>query len=343
MADSQYIHRAANSLTMQVELTQLRRTSLLIYWQPLKVYQFGRQSRLNQLEALRDSTKYSGMMTAGSQKRIRRCLDLLLQVSPEHRLFNPVLQRYHNFRLSFITLTCPPEAAKLDHKAIKAQLLQPVLAWLRNNQGARSYIWKAELTKKNVIHFHITTNRFINHTELRSEWNTRLKKAGILDRFYTENGHFNPNSIDIHSVKKMRNIESYLAKYLSKKDTHAKKVLGKVWDCSQNLRGKPYYTFHQTAEQNRLIMQRIANGSLELIEKDQCIILTGPEYIVQNTLTVNQSTEYNDYMHRIANHLPEPTIPDQPIAPKVEITEPEKEGNRANIDTRSAQLALKLR
>lgn len=78
------------------------------------------------------------------------------------------------------------------------------------------YIWRAEAQENGNIHFHITTDVYIPQMGLRKDWNSCCDILGYTTRFEIKHGHREPNSTDVHSVKHVRSLVSYLAKYLGK-------------------------------------------------------------------------------------------------------------------------------
>jgi hypothetical protein len=109
-----------------------------------------------------------------------------------------------------------------------------MLEVLRNNEAMRGYLWRAETQKNGSLHFHISTNIVIHHKILRDYWNSCLEPLGYIDAFEREHGHRNPNSTDIHSVYKVKNLGAYLAKYMAKKNEY-RPVQGRQWFLSSSL------------------------------------------------------------------------------------------------------------
>ena len=48
---------------------------------------------------------YAGEVTDHTRKRIITAVDILLQKNPNRRIYNPIIQKEHDFRVSFATLT----------------------------------------------------------------------------------------------------------------------------------------------------------------------------------------------------------------------------------------------
>jgi len=161
------------------------------------------------------------------------------------------------FKLSFITLTLSATQHNSDEE-IKSKLLNHFLTDLRRKHNVNYYIWKAEKQENGNIHFHILTNRYIPHNYIRESWNSIQNKPGFnyVDIYsknmqaYFKNGFksfpndkrtlsqqkkvyninksikwTNPNSTDIHALYKVKNIQAYLTKYISKSVTKTERVL----------------------------------------------------------------------------------------------------------------------
>lgn len=184
---------------------------------------------------------YSGNVSAASERRIRKAISLLLQISPDRVIYNPVLDLHHNFKINFITLTVSDTTIR-EHKDVYKTCLRSYLKW-QARQGAEHYIWKAELQQRGQVHYHITTNCFIHYKDIRKKWNSLQRKAGYLDNFAMKYKHYDANSTDVHSVRNVKDIEAYLVKYVAKDATNGtgKVIKGKVWDCSDSLK-KSYFT-----------------------------------------------------------------------------------------------------
>ena len=224
-------------------------------------------------QKLLEREKYIGQITPGAKKRLTKAISLLVQSSPEKWIYNPVTKKTENHKISFITLTLPDVEAAKDAKFTHKYLLQPMLRILRNKYKMCSYVWKCELQKNESIHYHITTDLFLPWEQLRQHWNALLRKNGLLEAFQQQYGHDNPNSVDIHSVNKVNDLEAYLVKYISKEYQNSKKLAGKVWDCSKNLKQAKYFTTTITAELHQQINRQIDLGYLQPIYRDHCTIL----------------------------------------------------------------------
>lgn len=143
-------------------------------------------------------------------------LNWLILFSPEKQFYDDRRKRWIKFRINFITLTLAA-APGVDDEYIKNRLLQPFIKWLIR-KGASAYIWKAETQNNGNLHFHITTNVYIHHSEIRSKWNQLQDGHGFLNDYILEQGHDNPNGTDVHSVYKYADLINNIGSYFGKLD-----------------------------------------------------------------------------------------------------------------------------
>lgn len=231
----------------------------------------------SQLSTERNLSKtYKGEISKLSKKNIARALQLLLQSSPMRWYDNPITGKRNSHRLTFITLTFSCSKNVLLSEEYENSL-KPFLRWLREVKKCDDYIWKAEYQKRGQLHYHITTNQFIRYDEIRTKWNDIQFKNGYLNEYYEKNNHYNAPSTEIAAVYKIDDIESYLIKYMMKdvksddnevqNDINCKNVSGKVWGCSDRLRGKKYFTIQNINEDiTEAIKSKIQAGKLKELE-----------------------------------------------------------------------------
>jgi hypothetical protein len=301
-----------------------------------------RQQR-SQLLSVRKG-RYSGKMTIGARKRMQRAVTLLCQAVKPKWIYNQVSGRYCFHRLTFITLTVS-SSQNITARFAYDHLLSGFLQWLRKSKGVKTYIWKAELQRRGQIHYHITLPDFIHYKEIRREWNKLQKAAGLLDAYAKEHGHFDPNSTDVHDVRQVKNLSSYILKELGKsidaKKLRMKKVVeslvkageipgeqfekfvdeytgeemfteGKIWDCSNNLSGAKYFSVVMSTHHQDNIDKLIANGDCRIVSGEWWAIMyfndTSPPDLLKND-------EKKKFDEHVANILREQPIIEETICP----------------------------
>lgn len=245
-------------------------------------------------------TAYSGEFTENSKKRLSRCIDILLQISKVRYGINEITGRRQRHQLSFITLSIQ------DNIKITAQegyelLLKHFLQWIRRTKKVNTYIWKAEFQTNGQLHYHITTPAWIHYQEIKDKWNNLLEKSGLHIKYFTEHGHYNANSTDIHTVKKARDIDGYLKKEYYK-SIQNQKTTGKIWDASDNLKSHKYFTVEYDLDLYNLQDKMIEKGLCTVIELEQCKVIkpTG-KVSIENFLNLMQIYDYDVYKDNVRN------------------------------------------
>lgn len=234
--------------------------------------------------------KYTGIVTKSTAKRIARTCDILLQISPPKTVWNPITQSPCTFRLTFLTLTISKTEAVSAKEGYKLGL-SPFLDWLRK-KGATEYIWKAELQKRGQLHYHITTNQFLRFDEIKHKWNDLQRSAGWSEDYWKREGHWHPNSTDIHAVRNVKRLDLYLAKYMAKGDP-TKSIDGKVWGCSRHLMGKRYYSSVMEYDNADSIEAARKAKRAELTRLEHCTIVATDTPL--QILTATQKEQYTNW------------------------------------------------
>lgn len=203
--------------------------------------------------------KPHGLISLKAQKRINNAIDWMLAQSEPKRYFSKAHGKHFKFRVNFLTLTLSAPQIHSDNE-IKQRLLNNFLTQLRQKWKVRNYVWRAESQANGNIHFHIVCDKYVPWWQLRHTWNKIQNNLGYVDRFAERHGHHDPNSTDVHKVKKIRNLGGYLAKEISKNSRGAMYTPIKLVDG----RYKPVYNPSEAPEiyPGELRLYRVIQGSL---------------------------------------------------------------------------------
>ncbi len=238
---------------------------------------------------------YSGRLTQGAKKRLVKAVNLMVAGTRLRWIFNPINKRQQLHQLSFVTLTVS-NAANLDGKTAYKLLLSHFLSWMRKTKGITTYIWKAELQERGQIHYHITCPDFVHYKEIRAKWNELQQKAGLLDAYFEEHGHYDPNSTDIHSAKKVRDMAAYMVKEIAKNCQNHEAIGGKVWDCSANLSEAKYFSVEMKQSQFDFLEAAVNEKRAEKFEGERFCIYKFKEQIAETLLTADDLSHYRVWL-----------------------------------------------
>jgi hypothetical protein len=191
---------------------------------------------------------YTGILSASAKKKLIKAINLLIAIAEPKKAIAFDSKKEFMFRINFITLTLPAPQGSVTDKELKQKCLKQWLEYWKDKLPGMSYVWRAERQKNGNLHFHLVTDRYIHYKAIRDTWNRCLKPTGLIDAFQAKHGHPHPNSTDVHAVKNVRNLGAYIAKYMSKTESKAQPIDGRVWDCSKNLKMKDVCAFPASGE-----------------------------------------------------------------------------------------------
>ena len=326
-----------------IPVASINPSSIVLYKEIVKIYprKYFNSEHDNRLDKMLNSKRSSeGILSKNSLRKIGKALDYLLYLSSEKKVFNRLTRKTFKFKIAFITLTLSSQQIHSDNE-IRNKLLNQLLTELRTIYNVENYIWKAEKQKNGNIHFHILVDKFIPWWELRNRWNRIQNKLGYVDRYQQKmkkkfkNGfkvdkslektwsakkqyesykcniatdYQNPNSVDIHSLYKIKNIKNYLGKYISKNvtidenttESEKKKLLveGRIWGCNQEL--------GNVKGAKAVISQEIEEEISELLNHPQVFKYKSDYYTViyaSNEFLVNNN--FNNLVHIFKDYIDE--------------------------------------
>ena len=247
-------------------MLSMRPSYITFYSEPLKGGGASHEGQPS--EELPERTQADGIISDKARMRICQSIDWLLYLSKPKFLFPERLGCKLLFRINFITLSLSSSQVH-DDNTIKKECLQPFLDTMRKTWGCIHYVWRVESQKNGNIHIHILTDKYIAWWKIRKRWNACQNRLGYIDRWIEEGGHGNPNSTDVHSVKKVKKLGAYMSKYFGKNAEEAiytclkieNEVLGPCYNPSEAL-----YIYPATAGKFRAIGGNLWGLSYSLTE-----------------------------------------------------------------------------
>ncbi len=285
-----------------IQKVQFRSNCIVLYDQPeyaANTHINFKQRILANIELARTKA-YSGAFSDGAMKRLARCIDLLVQTVRPKRIFCPVLNRRITHRVAFITLTVS-QIENITAREAYDKAFKHFIQWMRRTMRVNTYVWKAEVQKRGQIHYHITTPSYIHYQKIRDKWNNLQHKAGWTDDYYKMKGHYDPNSTDIHQVKKIKDLSNYLKKEFCKAIQNPNGT-GKVWDCSENLKAEKYFTIEETRKLTWTMSNMIESNQVAAIPLEKCIVLKFNKGSPVEVMDLDHLMSYEKLLDTIRNN-----------------------------------------
>lgn len=194
--------------------------------------------------------EYTGEM---SKKTKAKVMDMLcgwymsvLQAVREKKAANGQEKPY----LTFCTTTLSAKQQHEDNE-IKRIILNTFIINVQKQCGVKHYFWRAETQKNGNLHFHFILDKYIPARKIQYYWNLAQENLDYVSRFEKVFGHRQPPSTHIVKCDSLRKAASYISKYLSKSG-ESRKVKGRIWGCSDGLRGVTAMTVYDDSEFARL-------------------------------------------------------------------------------------------
>jgi hypothetical protein len=318
-----------------IPVLQVRNSAAVLYQEPLFKRQLNWLDRKMMSDRMKKVRRYSGTVTNCSKKRIRKAVNLLLQISPERKLYNPVTNTSHPFTINFVTLTFANDQRQISAKEAYQKCLRPFIQWLVKTKEVRHYVWKAELQSRGQLHYHITMNTFVHYKEIQEKWNYLQRKSGLICVSGKDSSTFEPNSTDIHSVYKINDVEGYLCKYMSKDESNKdgrnftlkndgvllpdlvhgncmscfpadsfvdRSIDGKVWDCSASLKDNKYFTIEVSDTVERNMANYEMTHEERVIPTDFSMFIKLRKNWQKRILSVDQFKLYDQFIKEVSSY-----------------------------------------
>lgn len=203
------------------------RPSMLVVLPQFEGVTFTRSASQKATEINLKKNKTNGVVSDKVQNRIQNAINWLALSAVKKQVFHKATNKWYGYKLGLFTLTLPDTSVPVTASFFKEELLQPWLAYARKYFALNNYVWKIEPQENNKVHVHITSDVFIHHTDLRRAWNNQLRRHGLLEDFHCKFGHDNPPTEQAVSVKSVKDMAAYLAKYLVKSEASVSDILKK--------------------------------------------------------------------------------------------------------------------
>lgn len=175
---------------------------------------------------------------------------------------------------TFVTLTLSSKQKHSD-QYIRRYLLQPFIQTLERKHDVWHHFFVCEKQKNGNIHFHLLIDSFIDWRDIRSHWNRIQDLHGYITPFRKLYSHSNPNSTDIHGLREVKDVVSYVVKYMTK-EQDSLKVKGRIWGCSDALRNLIPYEGIIEGELIPVAQALMNENYFEVQRKDTHTLIIGP-------------------------------------------------------------------
>jgi len=207
-----------------------------------------------------------GVYSRKSKKRFEVIIKNWLSTLEIERIEKKEKKDYVAKKLRFVTLTLSDKQKDSD-KFIRRQMLNRFLQEIKRKHQVKNYVYCSESQKNGNIHFHIVIDSYINYKKIQDIWNNIQSDNGYLENFEKKYKHRKPNSTDIHRLNKIKNISAYLIKYFTK-DENRRKIEGRLWGATDNLRELSHFGTLATGEDLEYLTAKKRENQTKYYEGD---------------------------------------------------------------------------
>jgi len=128
---------------------------------------------------LPELNRYYGIFSEKAKSRLKKALNWLIHIAKPKRI--QIKGKKFSYKLTLITVSLPAQQVHEDKEIAKC--LSQLLIEFQQNYNMQYYIWKAEKQKNGSIHYHITSDCYVPHQELRERWSRIINKLGYVDMY----------------------------------------------------------------------------------------------------------------------------------------------------------------
>lgn len=291
---------------------------------PARSFERGPMSELQRLNMKHlKHNKPTGKISKKAQRRLTNSVNWLVAAAKKKYVYDKRTNKRFSFKVNFVTLTLPGDHQLISDHQFKSKLLHNFINVCRYRYGLKNFVWKVEAQDNGKIHAHFTTDTYLPWRGIRSAWNKILDKHGLLDQYRAKHQNMtfeeyneiynpkneieiqkmkarfsagndsnwsDPNSTDVHSVYKVKDIAAYLGKYMSKKEEDRRCVKGRLWSCSYSI-----------AQANKLSMRLPFDSCISALNTYLKSDLDGYELKPNNKPEFENSKVGDIYFHKLSD------------------------------------------
>lgn len=231
----------------------------------------GREVTERQLSVLKENwraVEYTGKISAVTQSKIKQMIgcwsDSINTYNSQKCNWN--LKRKRS--LKFLTLTISKPTTYTDNE-VKRKLLIPFITKLKRMFHVEHYFWRAEAQENGNIHFHLIIDQYIKKEAVNFEWDKSQHNAGITDIAPKWNEKYQSPSTRIEECKSQKYIAAYVVKYCLK-DEEFRKINGRIWGCSDELKNLKYCEFNDCVE--------VCEEFSSIVKESECRVFESDNY-----------------------------------------------------------------
>jgi hypothetical protein len=206
-------------------------------------------------------------MSRATKAKLNKILLNWMSSIQHHLDSNKRIRKRCTYYPVFVTLTLSDKQKHSDNY-IKRHLLNNFISDIKRNDGVEHYFWRAEAQKNGNIHFHLIIDHYIDRLDLQKKWN-RIQSEYV-QSYTARTGKADPPSTQVESIRSYKRVSMYATKYALKdpsEDYMPRKIEGRIWGCSDQLRCVEEFTLHKLEPERHTIEAELTKIDHDMVEK----------------------------------------------------------------------------
>ncbi len=221
-----------------------------------------RTSKQRENESHLSDNSHKGQLSKKSMSKLRNAINWLISSAKYKRVYSKADDKNFWFKVNFITLTIPPQSNAIVQEKVFKKALHAWIMYAQKYFYLKNYVWKIETHEDGRLHIHLCTDTFLHYRKLRKSWNGTLAHYGLLDSHFQQFGNKDPNSTDVHAVRKVNDVAAYLATYMVKKSKLPAEFKGRIWACNRELSHANPCTLNVDVHEMGEVMRTLADKQI---------------------------------------------------------------------------------
>jgi hypothetical protein len=256
----------------KIPIIRINQNSAIIY--EMSLYPGHRSAKQKENESNLTRGNFNGYLSKKAKQKVKKILRTWLAGARAIRECKTRARLPKIPYFTFVTLTLSSKQKHSD-QYIRRYMLNQFIQICERKHNVWHHLYVCEKQKNGNIHFHLLIDSFIDWKILRDHWNKIQDLHGYITPFRKLYSHSNPNSTDIHALRGVKDVVSYIIKYMTK-EQDTLKVKGRIWGCSDALRKLIPYEKVIEGDLMKVARELCNDAYFEVERKENYTLIVGP-------------------------------------------------------------------
>jgi len=256
----------------KIPIIRINQNSAIIY--EMSLYPGHRSAKQKENESNLTRGNFNGYLSKKAKQKVKKILRTWIAGARAIRECKTRARLPKIPYFTFVTLTLSSKQKHSD-QYIRRYMLNQFIQICERKHNVWHHFYVCEKQKNGNIHFHLLMDSYIDWRIIREHWNKIQDIHGYITPFRKLYSHSNPNSTDIHGLREVKDVVSYVVKYMTK-EQDTLKVKGRIWGCSDALRKLIPYEKVIEGDLMKVARELCNDAYFEVERKETHTLIVGP-------------------------------------------------------------------